>query len=255
MTQLGPALLTGLLGDIFDPSNSGAGLGVLDTVLGITGNAPIYYGAHSARPISVQTSNELSYAGTTPYNRFQAARNSSGTVHTVDQINYAATNFVAVTFPSHSVAGPTALRYISVGTKALSASAPHPLIAISPLIASGAQWHVARCIDTSTDTVSVPIASHTAFNIAAGDEVAIERVYDDALPTPLALTDVLFVKTGTLSVNTYDVTFQLATGSAGGTAVNFTSTLSFQMIKMAPLSLVAGSTPSFSPGTIRFRLA
>lgn len=253
MSQLGPALLNAFHGDIFDPSN--ASFGTMDAVLAITGNAPLYYGAHSARPIAVQSSNELGYDGTTPYNRVQAARNSSNAVHTVDQINYAVTNKIAITFNSHSIAGPTALRYLSLGTKTLAASAPHPLLYIAPLIASGAQWHIVRCVDTSTGLLSVPIASHTAYNIAEGHEVAIERVYDDVLPSPLSTSDVLFVKNGTLTVNTYDVTFKLATVSATGTAVNFTNTWSFQMVRMSPLSLVAGSTPSFAQDSIRFRTA
>lgn len=255
MTQLGPLMLTGVLGDIFDPANSGASLGALDTVLGITGNAPIYYGAHSARPISVQTSNELAFAGTTPYARVQAARNSAGAVHTVDQINYAVTNLIAITFPSHSPAGPTSVRYVSIGTKALGAAGSHPLIAIAPLVASGAVYHIAHCFDRTGDLVYVPIESHTAFNIAEGDEVAIERIYDDALPSPLSLTTSYFVKTGTLTVGADYVTFQLATVSAAGTAVNFTQALGFQMIKVGAVSLVAGSTLSFAPGTLRFRAA
>lgn len=252
MTILGPGAKLALLGDIFDPANSGAGLSTFDGYLGITGNAPIYAALHSAYPASVQTDNEMSYAGTTPYSRFQLARNSSGAIWTVDQINYIARNAAAITFPTHSTAGPDDAKWLSIGS---ASSGAGKIIGRCPIMTTGSGWMTANCIDTSAETVSISIVDYNAYGLSEGDEIAVIRLSNTALPTPLSSATAYYVKTGTKTVNTYNVTFQLATVSAAGTAVNFTSTAHFRMVKLTKLSLVAGSTPSFPALSVSFAAA
>jgi hypothetical protein len=253
MTTLGPGGKLALLGDVFDPANTGAGLSTFDGHLGITGNAPIFAGLHSAFPASVQSDNELSYAGTTPYTRFQMARNSSGAVWTVDQVNFVARNVAAITFPSHSVGGAPYPRWLSFG---VASSGATKIIARTPIMATGSGWLTANCVDTSAaELCSVSIEDYNAYGLAEGDEIAVVRLSNTALPSPLSSATAYFVKTGTRTVGTYGVTFQLATVSAAGTAVNFTSTAHFRMCKVTPMVLGAGDTPSFPALSVSFAAA
>lgn len=235
----------GFLGDLFDPT--GSGLGSLDTVLGITGNAPIHASLHTARPISLQTDSEVSYTG--PYSRALIARDTAGSVFTVDQVNYRASNTGSGIVWPQAFSGSTVARWVGFGVKQIGASGTHSLVGVSPISATGAGWIVGSCFDRTNNLVYIGRTIYNAYLPAEGDEVAVARVYDGSLPSPLSESTVYYIKTTTMTVGTDFVTFKLATVSAGGTAVAFTQTNEFQFIKVSPLTIASPVIPTVAAGT------
>lgn len=257
MTTLGHAGKIALLGDIFDPSNTTAGLSTFDAYLGISSNLPVYVALHSAFPSSTQSDNEVTWAGTTPYARVQIARTAGSDpagpgLWTVDQVNYTARNSTAITFAQHTPSGPTPFRWVSIGTAATGAG---KIIARSPTINAAKGWFTANCIDLAGDLVMVSLTDHAAYTLAESKEVAIMRLGNRALPSPLSASTAYWIKTGSVTVGANYVTFQLATGSASGTAVNFTETAHFRLAEVFPTSLTANTTVSFAPLAMTFTAA
>lgn len=238
----------GFLGDLFDPT--GSGLGSLDTVLGITGNAPIYASLHTARPSTLQTDSEVSYTG--PYSRALIARDTAGSVFTVDQVNYRASNTGSGIVWPQALTGSTVARWVGFGVKQIGASGTHSLVGISPISATGWNWVMASCFDRTGKLVYISRAAYTLYGPVEGDEIAIAKAYDEALPSSsptFSESTQYFIKNTTITVNADYVTFQLATGNAGGTAVSFTGTNHFQFIKVSPLTIASPVIPTVAAGT------
>ena len=196
----------------------------------------LYVSLHSADPgeTGVQSTLELTYAGTTPYARVGVLRASgaSGWTCTAN----AASNTSTVTFPQNT-AGSVTATHVGVGTASSGAGI---LLYSSELLGA---MNAVSDINIGTDTIT----TSAAHSLSDGMAVRVRLGTGGTIPAGLSTGTQYFVVSSAAS------TLKLAL-TAGGSAVDITS-IGYGPIFVARdfyATIGTNATPSFAAGQLAF---
>jgi hypothetical protein len=205
-----------------------ANVGDATGLRGSTTAGSLYWALHSADPGEAgdQTTNELSWAGATPYARVAAARSSGGFTVTANVVNPAA----EVTFAQKQVAGTVEALFWSLGVAASGAS---KILYRGPIGGAAKLF-----VGTTDDNVSCP-----GHGCAVNDRVYITALEGGpALPTGIA-AGVYYVKTAP-DANTITLS-----ATQGGATIDITAIGSGILRRLAPMSIGENTVPKLTTAT------
>jgi hypothetical protein len=195
---------------------------------GVAGS--FYLSLHTADPGLTGTS-EAAYGA---YARVAVARSSAGFTVTAASVAL----FAAATFPAATNAGTTA----GAGVETELFWGLWTEVTGGTFLYGGVLGaNVASFTGLNGGVLTIPVAITTAAGIVVGSQVACYARSGDTLPTGITAGTVYFVKT----ISTNQVTLS---ATSGGAAITLTADGDGYMMKVTPVSVSIGVTPSLTTG-------